>query len=373
MFKTFQRAGVLAGVALLLSACSGGGGTHAAGVVPGTGADSAKRAPRTVGAQTRYTPPITPIDATANLGQITGGLDGKLYFAEASPGTNCTPCSGRISQITTGGSITSYGLPNYFDANNTGYPVYPFAVFPAADNKIYFLSDDGFFGSINTDGSSPVVYTLRQLGSDTSGTFTNMTQGADGNFYVSETSPERIIKVTTGGTASVFNSSLSSGANVGSILYNSDGNFWLTERGTGKIGKLTTSGTLTEYDAVSGGGYNPLDIFSDGSNLWYTAQNTTPANGQKLVEMSTSGSILKTISITTSPAGIGALSPQGGTYAWTINANISRVNRSSNAVNDYTLTDSNPGTVLEGLTIGSDGNLWFTDRAHNKIVKVAKQ
>ena len=376
MFKTFRGAGLLAGVALLLSSCSGGGGTHANNVVPGASANSAQRAPRTVGAQTRYTPPTTVSDSTANLGQIAGGFDGNLYFAEASQATNCTTggCSGRISQITTGGSITSYGLPNYFDANNVGYPVYPFAVFPTyGDSKVWFLSADGYFGSIGTDGSSPTIYTLRQLGSDTNGTFTNMTQGGDGNFYVSETSPERIIKVTTGGTASVFNSSLSSGANVGSIFFNSDGNFWLTERGTGKIGKLTTGGSLTEYDAVSGGGYNPLDIFSDGTNLWYTAQNTTPANGQKLVEMSTSGSILKTISITTSPAGEGALVPQGGTYAWTINSNISRVNRSSNAVNDYTLTDSDPNTVLEGLTIGSDGNLWFTDRAHNKIVKVAKQ
>lgn len=374
MFKTFRGAGVLAGVALLLSSCSGGGGTHANSVVPGSSADSAQRAPRTVGAQTRYTPPTTVSDSTANLGQIVGGYDGNLYFAEASQATNCTTggCSGRISKITTGGSITSYGLPNYFDANNVGYPVYPFAVYPDT-GKVWFLSADGYFGSINTDGSSPTIYTLRQLGSDTNGTFTSMTQGGDGNFYVAETSPERIIKVTTSGTASVFNSSLSSGANVGSIMFNSDSNFWLTERGTGKIGKLTTGGSLTEYDAVSGGGYNPLDIFSDGTNLWYTAQNTTPANGQKLVEMSTSGSILKTISITTSPAGEGALVPQGGTYAWTINSNISRVNRSSNAVNDYTLTDTNPNTVLEGLTIGSDGNLWFTDRAHNKIVKVAKQ
>jgi len=373
VFNYFKRAGVLAGVAVLLSACSGGGGTHASGVVPAQSGASSQRAPRTIGAQTYYTPPVDPADTTANLGQITGGYDGNMYFAEASHATNCSTCSGRISQITTGGSITQYTLPNYQDANNNFFPVYPFAVVPTyGDSKVWFLSADGYFGWTLTDGTNSAIYSLRQLGSDTNGTFTNMTQGADGNFYVAETSPERIIKVTTSGTASVFNSALSSGANVGAIQIGGDGNFWLTERGTGKIGKLTTGGSLTEYDAVSGGGWNPLDMFSDGTNLWYTAQAASPSTGQKLVEMNTSGSVVKTITITTSPAGEGALVPQGSTYAWTINDNISRVNRSTSAVNDYTLTNTDPGTVIYGLTIGSDGNLWYTDRAHNKVVKVTK-
>ena len=103
-----------------------------------------------------------------------------------------------------------------------------------------------------------------------------------------------------------------------------------------------------------------------------SAQAASPSTGQKLVEMNTSGSVVKTITITTSPAGEGALVPQGGTYAWTINDNISRVNRSSNAVNDYTLTNTSPGTVIYGLTYGPDANLWYTDRAHNKVVKVTK-
>jgi streptogramin lyase len=373
VFKKLKGAGVLAAV-LILSACSGGGGTHASGVVPGgaTGANGGARAPRTVGAQTYYTPPTTVNAPSANLGQIVGGFDGNLYFAEASVATNCTlgGCSGRISQITTSGAITSYGLPNWTDGTNFA-PVYPFAVVPDTSNVIWFLSADGYFGSINSDGTSPTIYNLHQLGSDTSGTFTNMIQGADGNFYVAETSPERIIKVTTGGTASVFSSGLSSGANVGSILYNTDGNFWATERGTGKIAKINgSSGAVTEYDAISGGGYNPLDIFTDGSNLWYTAQ-VSGGTTMKLAEMSTSGTITKTISITSSPSGEGALVPQGGTYVWTINDNISRVNRSTSAVNDYTLTNTDPGTVIEGLTAGSDGNVWYTDRAHNKVVKVS--
>lgn len=374
MFNKLKGAGVLAGVALILSACSGGGGAHHAnGVVPGTtGSNGAARAPRTVGAQTYYTPPTTVNSPSANLGQITGGFDGNLYFAEASVASNCTVggCSGRISQITTGGSITSYGLPNWTDGT-TYVPVYPFAVFPTSDNKIWFLSADGYFGYINSDGSSPTIYSLHQLGSDTSGTFTNMTQGADGNFYIAETSPERIIKVTTGGTASVFSSGLSSGANIGSIMYNTDSNFWATERGTGKMAKINGStGAVTEYDAISGGGYNPLDLFSDGSNLWYTAQ-ASGGTTMKLAEMSTSGTISKTISITSSPAGEGAVSTQGGTYIWTINDNISRINRNTGVVNDYTLNNTGPGTVIEGLTVGSDGNLWYTDRANNKVVKVS--
>jgi virginiamycin B lyase len=372
VFKNLKSAGVLAGAALLLAACSGGGGaSHANGVVP-TVANGAQRAPRTVGAQTYYTPAVTPVNSSANLGQMSGGFDGNMYFAEASAATNCTTCSGRISQITTSGAITEYTLPNFFDANNNAFPVYPFAIYTTSDSKVWFLSADGYFGSINTDGTSPTIYTLKTLGSDTSGTFTAFTQGTDGNFYVAATSPERIIKMTPTGTASVFSSGLSSGANVGQILLNGDGNFWFSERGTAKIGTLTSSGTLTEYNATSGGGFNPLDITTDGTNLWYTAQAVSPATGQKLVEMKNDGTILLSYTITTSPAGEGAVALQGSGYAWTINDNISRVRRSTGVVNDYTLTNTDPNTVIGGLTPGTDGNLWFTDRAHNKVVKVSK-
>jgi virginiamycin B lyase len=373
VFKVFKSAGVLAGVALLLSACSGGG-SHGASAVPAQGTDAAQRAPRTVGAQTSYTLSVDPVDTTANLGQIASGFDGiTMFFAEASPATNCSPgCSGRISKITKTGSITQYGLPNYFDVNSVGYPVYPFAVYTTPDSLVWFLSADGYFGSIGIDGSNPVIYTLRTLGSDTSGTFTGFTQGSDGNFYVAETSPERIIKVTPTGTASVFSSGLSSGANIGVIFLNGDGNFWFTERGTAKIGKLTSTGTLTEYAATSGGGYTPLDMTTDGLNLWYTAQAVSPATGQKLVEMQTDGTLLQSYTITTSPAGEGALAGQGSAYKWTINSNISRIRNTTGVVNDYSLTNSDPNTIPGGLTQGPDGNLWFTDRAHNKIVKVSK-
>jgi virginiamycin B lyase len=155
-------------------------------------------------------------------------------------------------------------------------------------------------------------------------------------------------------------------------LLNGDGNFWFSERGTAKIGKLTSGGTLTEYDATSGGGFNPLDITTDGSNLWYTAQAVSPATGQKLVEMKNDGTILLSYTITTSPAGEGAVALQGSTYAWTINDNISRIRRSTGVVNDYTLTNADPNTVLGGLIQGTDNNVWYTDRAHNKVVKVSK-
>ena len=368
MFKTYLRAGVLAGAAALLSAC-GGGGSHSS-VVPG---QSSPRSPQTLGAETRYTPPVAPVSATTNLAGITGGVDGNLYFAETSVATTCTlgGCSGRISKLTTAGSITQYGLPNYIDANNVGHPVYPFSLMQGADNNIWFLSADGYFGHIATDGTGVTLYDLHQLGSDTSGTFNDFTQGADGSFYVAETSPERIIKVTTTGTASVFNSSLSSGANVGLILLNGDNNFYFTERGTNKIGKLDSTGTtLSEYASTASGSYQPLGLTSDGTNVWYVAQGVSGSSGQRLVQMSSSGTIVSNYAITSSPAGIGPIARYRGTYTWTVNDNVSRIRNTTGVVNDFTLSHTSPGTPINGMTAGSDGNMWFTDPANNQIVKI---
>lgn len=371
MFKYFKHAGIIAGAALLLSACGGGAGSRAPGAVPQS-VDGAQRAIHTVGAQTRYTPPISTVNDAANLGQFAGGFDGNMYFAEEQSATNCTTCSGRISKITTSGSITSYTLQQFTDDNNVSHPVRPYALMTTSDSKVWFVSKDGYFGSINTDGSSPTVYSLHSLGSDASGTFDAITQGTDGNFYLAESTPDRVIKVTSGGTPSVFCSSFSSGADLGMIFLNGDANFWLTERGTGKIAKLTSGGTLTEYNATSGGGYDPFDMATDGSNLWYTAQAVSPSTGTLLVEMKNDGTILHSYTITTAPAGEGAIALQGVSYAWVINANISRVRQSTGVVNDYTLTSSDPNTVAGGMIPGTDGNFWFTDRAHNKIVKVSK-
>ena len=49
-----------------------------------------------------------------------------------------------------------------------------------------------------------------------------------------------------------------------------DGNLWVCLYSTSKIARITPGGTVTEFACVSGA-VNPLDICSDGTNLWYTA------------------------------------------------------------------------------------------------------
>src|SRR5205807_545031 len=84
-----------------------------------------------------------------------------------------------------------------------------------------------------------------------------ITVGPDGNLWFTETSTDKIGRITPGGVVTEFSSGITADSGPYYITAGPDGNLWFTEFFGNKIGKITTTGTVTEYSAGLSSGSGP--------------------------------------------------------------------------------------------------------------------
>jgi streptogramin lyase len=168
-----------------------------------------------------------------------------------------------------------------------------------------------------------------------------------------------------------FSTGLSPNSHPSNITIGPDGNLWSTEPG-GAIVKITPSGTITEYSTGLNPESQPFDIVAgpDG-NLWFTDdpfEGGTPAIGR----ITPSGTITEFSSgVNQDSEPISLSEPQGITVGpdgnlWFSdapfffegqNSAIGRITPSG-TITEFELPAV---SVPEGLVVGPDGNLWFAD------------
>ena len=168
---------------------------------------------------------------------------------------------------------------------------------------------------------------------------------------------------------------LSPSARPQCITAGPDGNLWFAERNVSKIGRITTKPTvLPEFSASGMGGGLTLRMQCitagpDGA-MWFTVTETT--NGQ-IGRITTAGGVTmfptlittaRLYSITAGPASDGAL--------WFTEAGfgVSKIGRITTAgvITHYpTPTPTGFFAIESSITLGPDGNLWFTESDVNKI------
>jgi streptogramin lyase len=204
-------------------------------------------------------------------------------------------------------------------------------------------------------GLSPSVFWLKDRGTYLGG----ITQGPDGNLWVTESgpSPGEIASVTPTGEVTEFAIPTSDGGADG-ITSGPDGNLWFTEKAAGKIGRITPAGKITEFSLPSGSG-SPTTI-TDGpdGDLWFTEE----APGK--IGRMTSGGEVTEFSLPASGSAPRAITvgPERNLWFGEKDA-IGRITPSGQVI-EFPLP-SNTGEV-RAITTGADGNLWFTATAHNK-------
>ncbi|MEO5361838.1 MAG: hypothetical protein H7843_15585, partial [Nitrospirota bacterium] len=107
---------------------------------------------------------------------------------------------------------------------------------------------------------------------------------------------------------------------------------WFTESGASRIGMITPTGIITEYNLPTTGLWpNGITSGPDG-NLWFTE-----SYGNKIGRITTKGTVTEFF------------------------------NTKSGNINDHQIA---AGSYPTGITLGPDGNLWFTEMAANKIGKI---
>lgn len=170
--------------------------------------------------------------------------------------------------------------------------------------------------------------------------------GPDGNLWFTETSANKIGKMTTDGVTIEYPIP-TPGSAPGGITVGPDGNLWFTESAS-RIGKITTGGVITEYLLPNGGDPASITAGPDGA-LWFTEYLA------KRIGRMTTGGVVAEFEVPLEPTGITA-GPDGALW-FTARGMIGRIT-TSGAVSQFPILSPFPDPT--GIVAGPDGALWFT-------------
>ncbi|MBI1913589.1 MAG: FG-GAP repeat protein [Planctomycetes bacterium] len=165
------------------------------------------------------------------------------------------------------------------------------------------------------------------------------------------------------------------GSTPTSIATAADGNLWFTEFGSDRIGRINaTTKAITEFTVLPGSG--PLDIVSapDG-NLYFTERFTDRigrinprAGSDAAIQASFSDTFATGITAGSGPTSI-TVGPDGNLWFTEFNTDsVARLTLATGAVNEFAVPGAGSGPA--GITSGPDGALWFTEAGSGEIGRI---
>ena len=204
---------------------------------------------------------------------------------------------------------------------------------------------------------NPTTHVMQEFPIDASGTdqAEGITVGPDGNLWLTLTGTDKIAVMSPSTGALLHEYAVTTaGAQPNSITLGPDGNLWFTESATGNIATITTAGTVTEFST----GSDPFGITSgsDG-NLWFVMSNVSGIDS-----IGPGSHTVTAYQYTTSLAGSAPniASDSNGNLWFTQNDNqVGEFVPTTGIITEYTLPA--PISGPDGIALGPDGNLWFTD------------
>jgi streptogramin lyase len=302
------------------------------------------------------------LDRRSNLGDMTLGPDGNLWFADDGK----RPAIGRI---TPQGSITEFRA-------GLAPKSRPGTIVSGPDGSLWF-TDVGRSRAIGRVTPSGTITEFRD-GLDSKGVPVGIVVGPDGNLWFGDTA-KTIGRITTAGVITELGEGLSPA--VGSLsgpVVGPDGNIWTVGGGsTVGLARITPLGAISTFSA----GLSPQisllgPIASSGGSLWFTARGGRPAIGR----VTTSGEIAEFTDCLhlgppyTGPNSIAA-GPDGNVWFTSLTTrslpNIGTPPAIGRITPGGEITEFRAGMTYasspDGIVSGSDGALWFTDRERRSI------
>lgn len=335
----------------------------------------------------RYTITEFPApDPTSGPLNITSGPDGNLWFTESLFGGASEDGIGRI---TPGGSITEFPIP--------GSNFIPGGITSGPDGNVWFTEgisygggspnpalSTGKIGRITPNGNI-TEFPLPGVGSSPQG----ITRGSDGSVWFTESQfaagqqQGGIGRITPGGSITIF--PLAENRTPGDITSGLGGTLWFTESiGNGftnrqsAIGRITTSGKITLFSLPNAEEVRMITLGPDG-NVWFTA---VVGGHSTIGRITTGGSVALFVishSFVTSGGGGAPYGIETGPVAiargldgdlWF--TNLSQSGQIGRITPSGTITTFSLSlTYSYGITVGSDGNVWFTETGPNQIGRIA--
>jgi streptogramin lyase len=179
---------------------------------------------------------------------ITAGPDGNLWFTEA--------LGNKIGCITPGGAISEFSIPT----SQSG----AWGITAGPDGNVWFTEAHGNkIGRITPNGAV-TEFPISTPGSRPTG----ITAGPDGNVWFTENAGN-IGRITPNGTITEFPAFQASAADRSGIVAGPDGNLWVADYPGNKIVRMTTTGSLTVFPVpTTNSGPYGITVGPDG-NLWF--------------------------------------------------------------------------------------------------------
>ncbi|MGX7002509.1 Vgb family protein [Caballeronia sp. KNU42] len=249
-----------------------------------------------------------------------------------------------------------------FDGLTGGEPV---GITSGPDGHVWFTQAFGqdMIGSITTSGT--MVTEIPEPNSQPFG----ITVGPDKRIWFTSDSTNTIkaIDPNTGQTSSY---ALSIGGGPQGIAAGPDGNLWYAA--SGAIGRITPTGIVTEFPLLRDGSAARFITAGPDGNMWFTEVATGETgidNGMTgAVGVITMSGVIQEFLLPTvfaDPRAI-AWGPDGNLWFTERAANkIGFIDPATKQITEFPITRSNASP--EGITWGPDGNIWFTERNANRI------
>jgi trehalose transport system substrate-binding protein len=303
---------------------------------------------------------------------VTAGPDGNVWFTNGD--------SNEIGRITSNGEVTVFPNP---DGKLKGLE----DITAGPDGNLWFTSYD-----LDPDGRP----TASALGRITPGgeisTFEDpkitepdgIVAGPDGNLWFTNYRTDRIGRMTPDGRITLLADPHHRVSGPESIVSGPDGNIWFTNYDDDTIGRIKPNGDITVFadpdDRITG--LEDLTAGPDG-NLWFTSydldDNDKPIdsligritpNGKITVFEDPKRKITEPEGITPGPDGnLWLVSYDVNDEDTPIHSRIGRITPDGKIIVVETPADKVAGP--EDMTLGTDGNLWFTNTGNDTIGRIA--
>ncbi|HEV2112878.1 MAG TPA: Ig-like domain repeat protein, partial [Terriglobales bacterium] len=276
---------------------------------------------------------------------ITAGPDGNLWFTELAGG-----CIGRI---TPAGSVTQFcGGPSFGQRITSG-----------PDGAVWFTDLSGGIGRIDATGNIK-EWSIRGAPGNNAALPNGIATGPDGNLWVADnyavierftpTDPPVETDFAVGGSSST--------QVTWDITAGPDGNLWFTDALNLAVGKITTSGVIQEYALPLPLGYSPTGIaVGPDGNLWIQSQDYLSGAVGKVTTAGVASEFSVGLSgfaqdIVAGPDG-GLWIPDDGLLPAKLQ--IAEVSTAGTLLQELPTTYL--GSGAQGITVGPDHKLWFTE------------
>ena len=190
-----------------------------------------------------------------------------------------------------------------------------------------------------------------------------ITVGGDGNLWFAQKSANRIGRITPHGEITEFPLP-SPYAGPDGIALGPDGNVWFSETEISKIGRITPDGHITEFgDGITFG--------AGRCRSWYATARcgSSEAAGNRVGRITIDGTVTEFPIQPRQPA-----ARHGGASGrqHLVRRDLDQRARPHRPRRqDHRASGADAGSVVRGVTVGADGDLWYTANAANKIGRMA--